>query len=42
VLRWAKRGGLHIDRPGTQSIDQVLHISTRFTSLPFDLADASI
>lgn len=41
-LRWAQRGGLLLDRAVDGSLTEVLRISERFASLPFDLADASI
>ena len=41
-LRWVQRGAVSLDAPVTASITTVLQISTRFASLPFDLADASI
>lgn len=41
-LRWAQRGGIHIDTPAGTSLTEVLSISERFQDLPFDLADASI
>ena len=41
-LRWAQRGGITLDRAEEHSLAEVLHISQRFASLPFDLADASI
>lgn len=45
-LRWAQRGGIGLDCPGERSLADVLAdlltISERFASLPFDLADASI
>lgn len=41
-LRWAQRGGLSLDRAVDGSLTEVLRISERFASLPFDLADASI
>jgi len=41
-LRWAQRGGIGLDSPGERSLVDVLAISERFASLPFDLADASI
>jgi uncharacterized protein len=41
-LRWAQRGGITLDAPVEGSITEVLRISERFASLPFDLADASI
>ena len=41
-LRWAQRGGITIDVPGGTTLDEVLRISERFSSLPFDLADASV
>ena len=41
-LRWAQRGGIGLDSPGERSLADVLTISERFASLPFDLADASI
>ncbi len=41
-LRWVQRGGLTLDRAADGSLTEVLRISERFASLPFDLADASI
>ncbi len=41
-LRWAQRGGIQLDQTQDHSLAEVLHISERFASLPFDLADASI
>lgn len=41
-LRWVQRGGLTLDRTVDGSLTEVLRISERFASLPFDLADASI
>lgn len=41
-LRWAERGGIALEGPGPGSITEVLRISERFASLPFDLADASV
>ena len=41
-LRWAQRGGIQLDQAQDHSLAEVLHISERFASLPFDLADASI
>ena len=41
-LRWAQRGGIALDVPTEASLGEVLRISERFASLPFDLADASI
>ena len=41
-LRWVQRGGLALDRAADGSLTEVLRISARFASLPFDLADASI
>ena len=41
-LRWAQRGALAFDRTDDGSLPEVLRISERFASLPFDLADASI
>jgi predicted nucleic acid-binding protein len=41
-LRWVQRGGLTLDRSVDGSLTEVLRISERFASLPFDLADASI
>jgi uncharacterized protein len=45
-LRWAQRGGIKLDAPGADSVDEtlahVLLISERFQDLPFDLADASV
>jgi len=41
-LRWVQRGGLALDRAVDGSLTEVLRISERFASLPFDLADASV
>ena len=41
-LRWAQRGGITLDSAAPGSLTDVLRISERFASLPFDLADASI
>ena len=41
-LRWAQRGGIGLDSAVERSLAEVLAISERFASLPFDLADASI
>ncbi len=41
-LRWAQRGGIAVDAPVPASLPEMLAIATRFASLPFDLADASI
>lgn len=41
-LRWVQRGALTLDRAVEGSLTEVLRISERFASLPFDLADASI
>lgn len=41
-LRWAQRGGIALEGAAEGSITEVLRISERFASLPFDLADASI
>jgi len=41
-LRWVQRGALTLDRADDGSLTEVLRISERFASLPFDLADASI
>ncbi|MFT3818561.1 MAG: PIN domain-containing protein [Rubrivivax sp.] len=41
-LRWVQRGGLTLDRAVDGSLTEMLRISERFASLPFDLADASI
>lgn len=41
-LTWVQRGGLVLDVPNDSSLTEVLRISHRFASLPFDLADASI
>ena len=41
-LRWAQRGGITLDRAVDGSLTEVLRISERFASLPFDLADASV
>ena len=41
-LRWAQRGGIALEPAAAGSLVEVLRISERFASLPFDLADASI
>jgi len=41
-LRWVQRGGLTLETAAEGSLTEVLRISERFASLPFDLADASI
>lgn len=41
-LRWVQRGGLSLETAAEGSLTEVLRISERFASLPFDLADASI
>jgi hypothetical protein len=41
-LRWVQRGAVTLDRAAEGSLTEVLRISERFASLPFDLADASI
>lgn len=41
-LRWAQRGGISLEGAVEGSLTEVLRISERFASLPFDLADASI
>jgi uncharacterized protein len=41
-LRWAQRGGIALEAAVEGSVTEVLRISERFASLPFDLADASI
>ena len=41
-LRWVERGGLTLERAVDGSLTEVLRISERFASLPFDLADASV
>lgn len=41
-LRWVERGALTLDRAADGSLTEVLRISKRFASLPFDLADASV
>ena len=41
-LRWAQRGGIALEATVEGSLTEVLRISERFASLPFDLADASI
>jgi len=41
-LRWVQRGGLTLDHADEGSLVDMLRISERFASLPFDLADASI
>lgn len=41
-LRWVQRGALGLQPPVEGSVTEVLRISERFASLPFDLADASI
>ncbi|MDH4392807.1 MAG: PIN domain-containing protein [Aquabacterium sp.] len=42
LLRWVQRGAVEIDQPDAGSVAEVLAISQRFASLPFDLADASV
>ena len=41
-LRWAQRGGITLEAPTEATLAEVLRLSERFASLPFDLADASI
>ncbi len=41
-LRWAQRGGITLQGAAEGSLTDMLRISERFASLPFDLADASI
>lgn len=41
-LRWAQRGALALQPAVEGSVTEVLRLSERFASLPFDLADASI
>jgi hypothetical protein len=41
-LRWAQRGGIGLERAAEGSLTEMLRLSERFASLPFDLADASI
>ena len=41
-LRWVQRGGLGLEAAADGSVTEVLRISERFASLPFDLADASL
>jgi predicted nucleic acid-binding protein len=41
-LRWAQRGGITLHAAVEGSLAEVLRLSERFASLPFDLADASI
>lgn len=41
-LRWVQRGALDLDAATDGSLTEVLRISERFASRPFDLADASI
>ncbi len=41
-LRWAQRGGIGLERAAEGSLTEMLRISERFASLPFDLAEASI
>jgi predicted nucleic acid-binding protein len=41
-LRWVQRGALALQPAVDGSVTEVLRISERFASLPFDLADASI
>ena len=41
-LRWAQRGGITFESAVAGLLAEVLRISERFASLPFDLADASI
>jgi predicted nucleic acid-binding protein len=41
-LRWAQRGAIELDVAAKGTLTDVLRISERFATLPFDLADASI
>ncbi|MCL4738661.1 MAG: VapC toxin family PIN domain ribonuclease [Burkholderiaceae bacterium] len=41
-LRWAQRGGVAITAAADGSLTEILRLSERFASLPFDLAEASI
>jgi hypothetical protein len=41
-LRWAQRGGITLDVAVEGTLTEVLRLSQRFASLPFDLADASV
>ncbi|MFO1285401.1 MAG: PIN domain-containing protein [Rubrivivax sp.] len=41
-LRWAQRGGIALEGAVEGTTTEVLRISERFASLPFDLADASV
>ncbi len=41
-LRWAQRGAIAIQGAVEGTLTEVLRLSERFASLPFDLADASI
>ena len=41
-LRWIQRGAIVLDTAVEGSLTEVLRLSERFASLPFDLADASI
>lgn len=41
-LRWAQRGGIALDAAVEGTLTEVLRLSERFASLPFDLADASV
>ena len=41
-LRWAQRGGIALEGAVEGTITEVLRISERFASLPFDLADVSV
>ncbi|MBI3155003.1 MAG: VapC toxin family PIN domain ribonuclease [Burkholderiales bacterium] len=41
-LRWAQRGGIAITAAADGSLTEILRLSERFASLPFDLAEASI
>jgi len=42
LLQWVQRGAVEVDQPDGSSVAEVLAISQRFASLPFDLADASV
>ena len=41
-LQWVQRGAVQLDAPADWSLTSVLAICQRFTSLPLDLADASV
>ena len=41
-LTWVERGAVRVDAPVAVTVAEVRRLSQRFSSLPFDLADASV